>query len=84
MMFGLDEWVPGLTPENVWMVQVFTVVLVTAVASFIVRRVLLKLAKRVHLTENRLDDIVFAAMSRPIGWIIWLQGLAIAADVILV
>jgi MscS family membrane protein len=84
MMFGLDEWVPGLTPENLWMVQVFTVVLVTAVVGFIVRRVLLKLAKKVHLTENRLDDIVFAAMSRPIGWIIWLQGLAIAADVILV
>jgi MscS family membrane protein len=84
MMFGLDEWVPGLTPEHVWMVQVFSVVLVTAVVSFIVRRVLLKLSKRVHLTENRLDDIVFAAMSRPIGWFIWLQGLAIAADVILV
>jgi MscS family membrane protein len=84
MMFGLDEWFPGLKPEHVWMVQVFTVVLVTAVVSFIVRRVLLKLAEKVHLTENRLDDIVFAAMSRPIGWIIWLQGLAIAADVILV
>ena len=84
MMFGLDEWVPGLTPEHVWMVQVFTVVLVTAVVGFIVRRVLLKLAKKIHLTKNRLDDIVFAAMSRPIGWIIWLQGLAIAADVILV
>ena len=84
MMFGLDEWVPGLTPENLWMVQVFTVVLVTAVVGFIVRRGLLKLPKKVHLTENRLDDIVFAAMSRPIGWIIWLQGLAIAADVILV
>ena len=84
MMFGLDEWFPGLTPEHVWMVQVFSVVLATAVVSFVVRRVLLKLSKRIHLTENRLDDIVFAAMSRPIGWIIWLQGLAIAADVILV
>ena len=84
MMFGLDEWIPGLTPEHVWMVQVFTVVLATAVVSFIVRRVLLRLAKKVHLTKNRLDDIVFVAMSRPIGWIIWLQGLAIAADVILV
>ena len=50
MMFGLDEWIPGLTPEHVWMVQVFTVVLATAVVSFIVRRVLLRLAKKVHLT----------------------------------
>ena len=84
MMFGLDEWIPGLTPEHVWIVQVFSVVLATAVFSFIVRRLLLKLAKKVHLTENRLDDIAFVAMSRPIGWVIWLQGLAIAADVILV
>ena len=29
MMFGLDEWIPGLTPEHVWMVQVFMVVLAT-------------------------------------------------------
>ena len=84
MMFGLDEWIPGLAPEHIWIVQVFTVVLVTAVVSFIVRRLLLKLAKKVQLTENRLDDIVFSAMSRPVGWVIWLQGLAIAADVILV
>jgi len=83
MMFGLDEWIPGLTPERAWIVQVFAVVLLTAVASFIVRRLLLKLAEKVQLTENRLDDIVFTAMSRPVGWIIWLQGLAIAADVIL-
>jgi MscS family membrane protein len=84
MMFGLDEWIPGLTPEHVWIVQVFSVVLATAVFSFIVRRLLLKLAIKVHLTENRLDDIVLVAMSRPVGWVIWLQGLAIAADVILV
>ena len=84
MMFGLDEWIPGLTPEYVWIVQVFSVVLATAVFSFVVRRLLLKLAIKVHLTENRLDDIVLVAMSRPVGWVIWLQGLAIAADVILV
>ena len=84
MMFGLDEWIPGLAPEHIWIVQVFMVVLTTAVVNFIVRRLLLKLAKKVQLTENRLDDIVFSAMSRPVGWVIWLQGLAIAADVILV
>jgi MscS family membrane protein len=36
----------------------------------------------VQQTENRLDDIVFTAMSRPIGWIIWLQGLAIVSELI--
>jgi len=83
MIFGLEKWIPGLTPDNAWIVQVFAVVLVTALISLVVRRILRKLGQRVDLTENRLDDIVFAAMSRPIGWVIWLQGLAIAADVIL-
>jgi len=84
MMLELEKWIPGLTPSNSWMLQVFVVVLVTALVSFVARRLLRKLGNRVHLTSNRLDDVVFAAMLRPTGWIIWLQGLAIAADVILV
>ena len=84
MIFGLEKWIPGLTPDNAWIMQVFAVVLATALVSLVARRLLRKLGDRVHLTANRLDDIVFAAMSRPTGWIIWLQGLAIAADVILV
>ena len=26
MIFELDKWIPGLTPENAWIVQVFAVV----------------------------------------------------------
>ena len=83
MMFGLDKWIPGLNPEHAWIVQVFVVVLMTALISLIVRRVLLKLGKKVKQTANRWDDVIYVAMARPIGWIIWLQGLAIAADYIL-
>jgi len=83
MTFGLEKWVPGLGPENVWMVQVFVVVLLTALVSFIVKRLLSKLAKKVGMTKNLWDDIIFTAMARPAGWIIWLQGLSIVADVIL-
>jgi MscS family membrane protein len=82
MTFGLEKWIPGLGPDNVWMVQVFVVVLLTALVSFVAKRVLLKLAKKVSMTKNRWDDILFTAMSRPAGWIIWLQGLRIAADLI--
>jgi len=83
MTFGLEKWIPGLNPEHSWMLQVFVLVLVTALVSFIVKRLLLKLAKKVSMTKNRWDDILFTAMSRPTGWIIWLQGLAITADLIL-
>jgi MscS family membrane protein len=81
-MFDLDSLIPGLDPQHTWVVQVFFLVLATALVSFIVRRVLRRLGRKVLQTENRLDDVVFTAMSRPIGWIIWLQGLAIASDLI--
>ena len=84
MMTWLQRWVPGLGPDHVWMVQVFILVLITAVVSFVAKRVLAKLAKKVSKTENRWDDIIFTAMSRPTGWVIWLQGLAITADLVLV
>ena len=83
MNFDLEKWIPGFNQEHTWIVQVFALVLVTALVSFIVKRLLMKLAKRVSMTRNRWDDILFTAMSRPTGWIIWLQGLAITADLIL-
>ena len=83
MMFGLDKWIPGLDPQNAWILQVFIVVLVTAVTGLVVRRLLLKLAGKVSATRTRWDDIVFVAMSRPAIWVVWLLGLAIAADIIL-
>jgi len=83
MMFGLDKWIPGLSPEHAWIVQVFVIVLLTALVSFVVRRLLERLARRVGATANRWDDIVFGALRRPAGWIVWLIGLAIAADLIL-
>ena len=78
----LEKWIPGLDPSQQWILQVFVVVLLTAIVSFVMRRVLRKLAHRVNRTENRWDDVVFTALSRPTIWIVWLQGLAIAAEVI--
>lgn len=82
MIFGLDKWIPGLSPENVWIVQVFVVVLATALISFVMRRLLAKLAHKVNTTRTRWDDIIFTSMSRPARWIVWLLGLAIAGDII--
>lgn len=83
MMPELEQWIPGLDPGNAWIVKAFIVVLITALVSFVVKRILKKLAGRVNQTANRWDDILFTAMSRPAGWIVWLQGLAVAAELIL-
>lgn len=81
-MFDLQRWIPGLGPQHAWIVQVFALVLATALVSFVVKRLLRKLGKKVQQTETRLDDIAFLAMERPIGWVIWLQGLAVVSDLI--
>ena len=83
MMSLLEKWIPGLGPENAWMVQIFVVVLLTALVSFVIKRVLQKISRRVSLTDNRWDDVVFVAMARPITWIIWIVGIGLAADLVL-
>ena len=82
-MYGIENYIPGLDPAHGWIVEVFVVVLLTALVSLALRRVLRKLSERVEKTANRWDDIVFTAMARPVSWVVWLQGLAIAADLIL-
>jgi len=81
-MFDLQNWLPGSSPEMVWIIQVFVIVLATALVGFIARRVLRKMAAKVSGTRTRWDDVVLNALARPITWVIWLEGLDIAADVI--
>jgi MscS family membrane protein len=61
---------------------VFVIVLATALVGFIAKRVLRKIAAKVSGTRTRWDDVVLNALARPITWVIWLEGLDIAADVI--
>ena len=81
-MLDLSKWLPWLNPEFAWILQVFIIVLATALVSLLVKRILHKMAAKASLTENSWDDIVLRAMARPVGWAVWLQGLDIAADYI--
>jgi MscS family membrane protein len=81
-MFDWQHWLPVSNPELVWIVQVFFIALATALVSFVSKHLLKKMATKVNATRTRWDDILLLALVRPIGWIIWLEGLDIAADVI--
>lgn len=81
-MNEINNWIPALSDEWSWIVQVFLVVLATAFVSFFVKRLLAKLFKRTGKTATRWDDIVVEAMRRPLTWIVWLEGLDIAVDII--
>ena len=82
-MNEFKNWLPSmLGDEWTWIVQVFLVVLATAFASYFVKRLLAKLIQRTGKTETRWDDILIEAMRRPVTWIVWLEGLDIAVDII--
>lgn len=60
-------------------VEVFCVVLLTFVTSFIVNRFLAHISKRLSATRTRWDDAAFYAINKPVKAFIWLFGLSIAA-----
>jgi MscS family membrane protein len=68
--------------EASWMIQVFIVILGVVIINFIVRMALAKLAKRLQETENEWDDAFIYALRTPLPLLIWILGIAFAADIV--
>lgn len=66
-------------PEVIW---VFLVVLATLTANFITRRLLLQLEKQTAKTSTLWDDALVRSARRPAAWLIWVIGIAWAAEII--
>ncbi|MFK5984406.1 MAG: mechanosensitive ion channel family protein [Pseudomonadota bacterium] len=81
-MFNFEKYMPWLDSHWHWILQVFIVVLLTALVSFILKKVLYRLLIQSNKTKNYVDDIVVKAGKKPLGWIIWLVGISLAADII--
>jgi MscS family membrane protein len=60
-------------------IEVFCVVLLTFLTSFIANRFLNRLSKRLRTTRTRWDDAAFYAVHKPAKAFIWLFGLSLAA-----
>lgn len=65
-----------------WIVQVFVVVLLVLAVNFVQRRALRRLHKKLTDTHNPWDDALVAAMQRPLSLLIWVVGMAFAADIV--
>lgn len=78
------EWLSqyGLSPDNGWIVQVFAVVLLTLVVAYIQKLVLARVYKRLAQTKNLWDDALVEALRRPLTLLIWVVGLAFAAQIV--
>jgi len=68
--------------NNDWIIQVFLIVFITLLLSFIVRRAIAKISTKLKKTKTPWDDLLTRSMHKPVGWLIWLLGLTFAADVV--
>ncbi|TVO63137.1 mechanosensitive ion channel family protein [Denitromonas ohlonensis] len=73
---GFDATQSGLTS------QVFLVVLAVVVANFVISRVLTRLIAAARKTSLVWDDAALEALGRPLRMLIWLLGIAFAADMV--
>ena len=76
------NWLKEITGDNVWMAQVFLVVFLVLLLNFVQRRVLARIHKKLVMTKNVWDDAVLDALSRPLAVLIWIVGIAFAAQIV--
>ncbi len=75
---SLLEW----AGDNAWIVQVFIVVFLVLLFNLVLRLVLKRLQRKLKDTENPWDDAVIGAMQQPLTLLVWIVGIAFAADIV--
>ena len=68
--------------ENAWIVQVFVVVFGVLLLNLIVRMLMNRLHRKLRANKTPWDDAVVDALRRPLGLLIWIVGIAFAADIV--
>ena len=77
----LDK-VLGYFSNETWILQVFIVVFATLLLDWIQKRIMRSLMAKLKLTSNYWDDSLADAMGRPLSVLIWVIGLAFAAQIV--
>ena len=70
------------TAEGLWISQLFIIVFSVMLFNYILRRVLHRLHLKFESTNNLWDDAVINALRRPLLILIWILGIAFAADIV--
>ena len=81
-MEAINKLSSMLGDDVAWMLQAFVVVTLTLVLGYVVRRVLKRLAKRAHDTDNLFDDVVLEALTGPSRVLVWVLGISFAAEIV--
>jgi len=65
-----------------WITQVFIIVLIALLIDFFQKRLLSRLNRKLELTRNLWDDALINALRRPLSLLIWIVGIAFAAQIV--
>lgn len=78
----LLNWLQTRLADNLWMMQVFVVVLSVLIINFIQKRILSKLVNRLRSSSKTWDDAVVEALQKPLSALVWIVGIAFAAQIV--
>lgn len=72
----------GIDAANIWIIQVFIVVVVVLFFNFFLKIALNRLHKKLLLTRTPWDDALIEAMRKPLTTLVWIVGIAFAAEIV--
>ncbi|MGB5607527.1 MAG: mechanosensitive ion channel family protein, partial [Gammaproteobacteria bacterium] len=79
---GLYQSLIDWAGSNAWIIQVFIVVFLVLLFNLLLRSLLRRLQRKLQETHNPWDDALIDAMQRPMELLVWIVGIAFAADIV--
>ena len=78
----LTEIINNLFSEKAWIIEVFVVVMLTGFLNWILKRSYHRIISKLEQTKTFWDDVFFDALIKPLSVLIWITGIAFAADIV--
>jgi len=79
---AMPDWLSEITGrENIWIAEVFIIVVATLLVAFVARVVFNNLMKQAAKSKNLWDDALIEAAQKPVRWFVWLIGLCWALEI---
>ena len=78
----LPGWLTDWAGTNAWIAQVFIVVLGVLLLNLVVSILVHRLHLRLQANQTTWDDALIGALKRPLNVLIWIVGIAFAADIV--
>lgn len=78
----LIEIINNLFSEEAWIIEVFVVVMLTGFLNWILKRSYHRIISKLEQTKTFWDDVFFDALIKPLSVLIWITGIAFAADIV--